>query len=1291
MKRPFFAATAVTAVTAVLATFAVGLAAPPPTAAAPPPDANGTRAIPDGTAKITLITGDQVDYRMDAAGHIEADFLSETPFRGESGPDGTYVIPVAAEPYLASGLLDKELFDVQYLAEHGYDDAHRKDVPVIADVGGALQAKTIRQRTEPLAASHTSAVLQSVGAAALSVNKAEAKAFWTSLTRQRSTVTKLWLDQKVEPVLDESVPQIGAPEAWAKGYDGTGAKVAVLDTGFDTEHADLAGKVVASQSFIPGEPVDDLHGHGTHVASTIAGSGSASGGQYKGVAPGADLLVGKVLSNAGSGSVSQIIAGMEWATGQGADIVSMSLGAGASDGSDILSQTVNELTESTGSLFVIAAGNDGPDKETVATPGAAELALTVGAVDKQDKLASFSSRGPLVTSAELKPEITAPGVAITAARAGGTTLGTPVDTNYTTLSGTSMATPHVAGAAAILLQRHPDWTAAQLKSQLAATAKDGGYLAWEQGAGRVDVARSVSQQVTVDTASISPGVVVLGSEPRTTRLTYANPSAEAVTLTLRGTLRNAAGEPAPAGLLGLDHDELTVPAGGTATAVLTLDASGEVPLGVYEGVVLATSAGGDSLRVPIGLRVLPTMQKLTVRLVKPRPVGELSYFGITPWEVRRIDDVELPWREPLAWRETDDPNVMEGSALVPAGTYQISGSADWYLRTGTTVRQFASVAEPEVVVGQGTTTVIDLRKLVPVKVSTDRRTEVAAAMYAFTRTTQSGVLYGSWLGTAQWAYPTAEPKLGTFKLKVHETLAQPQAVVEVTADRQRMTVQPRYLTLAKGEPGQGRAVPKFARDRSLQLATIDDVRAGRDVRGKLVFADLRTESPAANGWLDDIKAALTAAADAGAAGVLMSSELFPDLLLFGDHRDALRVPVLWLDRPEAIRLGALLKDVRRPAQAEIDAQLDSPFEYKLWFHELGRVPDRLVYTVRTKDLKRVDTSYHSELAVDPDESNSYEASHVYRPEDTHSIAIARWFDAPVRRTEYSNLTGPDVVWSSSYTLQDRKTNTRRSGHSDVRVTDLRAAQDDWGEAPSTPGQPKIDVGRHQQIFELCAACRQADTLWFTPLLLEGRGVHSMSGLRGQVPRLYAGGVQIPAGSTGRDFPLPRESSSYLLEATWTRGFPGSAYPSSVESSWSFRSPGTPVRDEVRPPYATAARAYFGDTRPAAYLPLIFLSYDVPLALDNTARAGHPLRFTVTAAGSEPGSGVDVRGLKLEVSYDDGAQWRSVPVRALGGGAYDVTLLPPGDSGGAVSMRANAWDAHGNRVTQTVMQAFGLRR
>ena len=275
-------------------------------------------------------------------------------------------------------------------------------------------------------------------------------------------VTKVWLDGKVHAALAQSTAQIGAPAAWAAGFDGTGVKVAVLDTGADLNHPDLAGRVSTAVSFVPGQDASDGNGHGTHTLSTVGGSGAASGGVEKGVAPGANLIVGKVLGNDGSGDDSWVIAGMEWAAGQGAKVISMSLGGSdPSDGTDPMSLALDQLSAQTGALFVVAAGNTGAEA-SMSSPGAADAALTVTAVDSNDQLAYFSTMGPRFGDYALKPDIAAPGVDILAALAGGT-----ADTGYyQTMSGTSMATPHVAGAAAIVAQEHPSWSGEQIKDAL---------------------------------------------------------------------------------------------------------------------------------------------------------------------------------------------------------------------------------------------------------------------------------------------------------------------------------------------------------------------------------------------------------------------------------------------------------------------------------------------------------------------------------------------------------------------------------------------------------------------------------------------------------------------------------------------------------------------------------------------------------------------------------------------------------------------------------------------------------
>src|SRR5690606_6577505 len=182
-----------------------------------------------------------------------------------------------------------------------------------------------------------------------------------------------------------SVPLIGADQAWEAGLTGEGVTVAVLDTGADLDHPDLVDVVTESTSFVPDEGVEDVNGHGTHVASTIAGSGAASAAEdgpvLKGVAPGADLVVGKVLGDDGYGMESWIIDGMEWAA-ERADVVNMSLGNTVpDDGTEPMALALQQLSEETGALFVVASGNLGR-AGGVGSPGSAEAALTVAATDK---------------------------------------------------------------------------------------------------------------------------------------------------------------------------------------------------------------------------------------------------------------------------------------------------------------------------------------------------------------------------------------------------------------------------------------------------------------------------------------------------------------------------------------------------------------------------------------------------------------------------------------------------------------------------------------------------------------------------------------------------------------------------------------------------------------------------------------------------------------------------------------------------------------------------------------------
>ncbi|NVM29727.1 MAG: S8 family peptidase [Candidatus Helarchaeota archaeon] len=302
-------------------------------------------------------------------------------------------------------------------------------------------------------------------------------------------------DMEVHTCLDKSVPHIGAPTVWKEMKNkGEGMIVGVVDTGVDGEHPDLKGKLVASEDFT-GEGYFDGNGHGTHIAGTIAGNGKASNSTYVGVAPEAKVIAAKVLASNGSGTFSGVIAGIEWAAKQNPHVMNLSLGAnvpGSCDGTDPCSMAV-EAAMDQGVIVCIAAGNAGPGSSTVGSPGCAKKVITIGASDDNDNIAWFSSRGPTLDN-RVKPDIVLPGVDIIAARAKDTAMGTIIDDHHTQASGTSMATPHCAGVAALIKAEFPDITPQEVKELLMNTAMDLELDPNTQGKGRVDVTKAFAEK-----------------------------------------------------------------------------------------------------------------------------------------------------------------------------------------------------------------------------------------------------------------------------------------------------------------------------------------------------------------------------------------------------------------------------------------------------------------------------------------------------------------------------------------------------------------------------------------------------------------------------------------------------------------------------------------------------------------------------------------------------------------------------------------------------------------------------
>ena len=318
-------------------------------------------------------------------------------------------------------------------------------------------------------------------------------------------VTRVYPSVRYRTQLDRSPAQIGAPTLWGPGLEtaGQGMKIAIIDEGIDQRHpffspagftmpsgypkgqtAYTTAKVIVARAFPPARPQwknaskpfdPELSSHGTHVAGIAAGNANtlAEGTRVSGVAPRAYLGNYKALTiptdaDVGlDGNSPELVAAIEAAVADGMDVINMSLGEPEIEPSrDIVVQALAAAAKA-GVVSVVAAGNDFDQfgRGSIGSPGSAPEAITVGAVSTTrsgaaDVVGSFSSSGPTPLSLQLKPEVSAPGVSIFSAAPGD---------SYSTLSGTSMAAPHIAGAAALLLQRHPAWTPAQVKSALALT------------------------------------------------------------------------------------------------------------------------------------------------------------------------------------------------------------------------------------------------------------------------------------------------------------------------------------------------------------------------------------------------------------------------------------------------------------------------------------------------------------------------------------------------------------------------------------------------------------------------------------------------------------------------------------------------------------------------------------------------------------------------------------------------------------------------------------------------------
>ncbi|MBM7775580.1 subtilisin family serine protease [Actinokineospora baliensis] len=1184
--------------------------------------------------QVTLVTGDRVEAVKDKQGRWSVGLARTGPvsqyhtFAKKRGKTtDVYLVPTKAARLVQAGVVDQELFNVTGLIRQRFDDKNSKTVPLLVEYGQAAIAAAPRgavvERTLP-----------GLGYTAVAEDKANAGLFWSSVSGNGSAALaggpkKIWLNARFTANLDQSVPQIGAPTAWQAGHTGKGVTVAVLDTGYDTGHPDLAGRVSQSKDFSGKGNVQDGHGHGTHVASIVAGSGAASGGKYKGVAPDASLAVGKVLDDGGSGSLDDVMAGMEWAsTDAKAKVVNLSLGSYPTDGTDPASQVVNALTARNGTLFVIAAGNSGSE-ETVSSPAAADSALAVGSVTKSGELSEFSSQGPRVIDGAVKPEIAAPGSDIVAARAKDTNLGETVEENYARLSGTSMATPHTAGAAAIVAQQHPDWNAAKLKAALVGTAAPVGTNGVNTvGGGLVDLKRATTQAVRSEQATVNGYLRWPSTQVEQRKVTYSNDSATAVTLSLDLTLRDKQGVVAPAKLAKLSAKTVTVPAKGSVDVTLTLTPRSGTP-GLYNGVLLAT-AGSAQVRTPVAVYDEPEHYDLDVsfkdRNGAATTAGHVSVINVNTGE----------------WLFANPGDKLR----VQPGTYALSGSIETP-RAGQ-VPSYTLFANPSLKVGKANKAVsFDAREGKRASASTD----------------QPEARGGVWTSRFQFTvkdipYPFSE--LWGFDPRFNEVYAFSARGVTSPgfghADNYRLE-QPDLELFGEGSQSfetiaywlRGSASPVL--DERLPVVhggsgTAEDL-AKVDARGKFVVLELPGTLT-----LDEAYRRIQAVKDAGGKYVGALPVETAGLNALSDGEDSPLPSVILYDEPgkrfaDAAKAGGLT--------ARFVTRTSSKHRYELSYPATGKVPANLAHRETTASLAAVRMAYYEGTEAEPPIAGAW-------VEGLGGEIGTQWGLRAVpkaERTEYYTPGKWRLTVGSWWGIAGE-------GEEKIALERGKSYRIEWGAsvlAPAFPGTISNDLGEDHPWAWRKAELIDVTVPFFTDPGGHARGPDLWTNSDGGSTSLYRDGKLVGThNQPGRGVFLAGDSGNYRLTTDITRDQPWWPNSTKVSADWTFQLP-----REFR-----------------AALPLLTVGFRPPVTLANTTPGGREVTFPVTVARQD--AAPSVTALTVDVSYDDGATW--TPTRLVrDGAAWKATVTHPAT--GFASLRAKATDSAGNTVDQTVIRAYRI--
>lgn len=596
------------------------------------------------STRVTLITGTEVEVSETDDQLVVELLADEGQYQQHTDGAAIYLYPEAFDP----DRHDRELFNITRLVDEGHGTEEDPSIPVIVDLDEGVSTSTAS--VDGLADATT---FDHIGAVAGDIHPGDdAAGTLGGDGLNAAEIDQLILDRPVEVSLDESIEEIEVESgAWeAKDVDGAGVNVSVLDTGIDSDHPDFGDRVIVQEDFTGERTTDDLHGHGTHVAGIVAGAGTESDGEFTGVAPEANLFDMRVLGADGTGSSSDIIAAIERSIELEADVISMSLGAGSSpDGP--LKEVVDEAVDA-GIVVIAAAGNTGPGEQSMSAPANIPSAIAIGADDTLDHwtdgdLAEFSSRGPTVEG-HVGIDVTAPGVEI---RAPGSTDAD--EWPYTAKSGTSMATPHVAGLTALLLEDDPSLDHSAVRSHLVTTADplssdyDGteDLTVFDMGAGQVNATALFDPPVIVDQPSIGFDFELPDhGEERTTVVTIENPTEDEQTIHLEHDVEHI--EEGIAADLTMNQTTISLGPGETAAVAVTVNASN--PEAGWYGGTIDIEAGDFDGALLVGFQQPPPRDEL-IKITKT-PIDDRD-MDAEPVSIQTVSGEGDGWSEPRDFNE----------------------------------------------------------------------------------------------------------------------------------------------------------------------------------------------------------------------------------------------------------------------------------------------------------------------------------------------------------------------------------------------------------------------------------------------------------------------------------------------------------------------------------------------------------------------------------------------------------------------------------------------------------------